>query len=313
MSQLTSENQIQADVEDLKARFSHTQELYREVAALLFFRYGIAPTANKLYQYVRKGSMTAPAEALGRFWADLREKSRVRIQAPGLPDELSAQAGNLVATLWDLAHAKAQDSLAALRDDVEAQLITIRLELEKAQTAETVSRTALEAQRQTNTELTQQLKEATAAKFTLEARLSASDEERELLRQAVKESRESFGQELEKVRMSLHSIEARSEAEIKRCLLEIDRERTLAGKVTQELGATKASMAKLQAANKVETTKLHGQVSNLREDLGKRQGQLVQLKAQLVAAQKQLVLVNATRTKAASKVKAKATSAKAKT
>lgn len=39
---------------------------------MLFFRYGITPTANKLYQLVRKGSMSAPSEALTRFWSARR-------------------------------------------------------------------------------------------------------------------------------------------------------------------------------------------------------------------------------------------------
>ena len=66
-------NQIQAEVERLRAQFPDTQELYREVSALLFFRYGITPTANKLYQLVRKGSMSAPAEALNKFWETILE------------------------------------------------------------------------------------------------------------------------------------------------------------------------------------------------------------------------------------------------
>ncbi len=39
--------------------------LYREVCGLLFFRYGVTPTANKLYSLVRKGSMGTPAEGRG--------------------------------------------------------------------------------------------------------------------------------------------------------------------------------------------------------------------------------------------------------
>lgn len=50
----------------------------REVCALIFFRYGITPTGNKLYQLVRKGRMRASAKALATFWSDLHEKSRVR-------------------------------------------------------------------------------------------------------------------------------------------------------------------------------------------------------------------------------------------
>lgn len=96
-----------------------TQDLYREVCTILFFRYGITPTANKLYQYVRKGSMSAPAEALAKFWEDLREKSRVRIEHPDLPDTLKSVAGELVATLWTKAQTGAQDGLAAFRAEAQ--------------------------------------------------------------------------------------------------------------------------------------------------------------------------------------------------
>jgi hypothetical protein len=82
------------EIDRLREQFPHTQDLYREVCVLLFFRYGIIPTANKLYQLVRKGSMTAPAEALNKFWEDLREKSRVRIEHPDLPDSLKTAPGN---------------------------------------------------------------------------------------------------------------------------------------------------------------------------------------------------------------------------
>ena len=50
---MTDETRLQADIEALRPRFPDTQDLYREVCAILFFRYGITPTANKLYQLVR--------------------------------------------------------------------------------------------------------------------------------------------------------------------------------------------------------------------------------------------------------------------
>lgn len=65
--ELSSENAIVASVAELRERFPRTQDLYREVCVLLFFRHGITPTANKLYQLVRKGSMSAPTEALNHF------------------------------------------------------------------------------------------------------------------------------------------------------------------------------------------------------------------------------------------------------
>src|SRR5690606_28853597 len=105
-----NESQILADVAQLRDRFSHTQTLYKEVAALLFFRYGVTPTANKLYQLVRKGSMSAPAQALQTFWEDLRDKSRVRLDVADTPEELQALTGDLLGRIWQeaMGHSKQQ-------------------------------------------------------------------------------------------------------------------------------------------------------------------------------------------------------------
>src|ERR1700675_787269 len=89
---------LAAEIERLKAAFPKTRELYREVCALLFFRFGITPTANRLYQLVKRGSMSTPTQVLAEFWAELREKSRVRIEHPDLPAELQAAAGEPAAT-----------------------------------------------------------------------------------------------------------------------------------------------------------------------------------------------------------------------
>jgi len=65
--------------------------------------------------------MGTPAAVLGEFWAELREKSRVRIEHPDLPGDLRDAAGELVATLWTRATASAQAELDALRGEVEGQ------------------------------------------------------------------------------------------------------------------------------------------------------------------------------------------------
>jgi hypothetical protein len=48
-----SDATLQADLAELRTRFPETRALYREVCGLLFFRYGVTPTANKLYGLVR--------------------------------------------------------------------------------------------------------------------------------------------------------------------------------------------------------------------------------------------------------------------
>ena len=55
---------LEADIVEVRARIQETQQVYREVCALLFFRYGETPTANRLYQLVRKGSITSRQDTL---------------------------------------------------------------------------------------------------------------------------------------------------------------------------------------------------------------------------------------------------------
>jgi uncharacterized protein YPO0396 len=50
--------------------------------------------------------MSTPAQVLARFWSDLRERSRVRIEHPDLPEALRESAGELVLELWS----RAQDA-----------------------------------------------------------------------------------------------------------------------------------------------------------------------------------------------------------
>ena len=139
-----TEKQLITDIERLREEFTQTQDLYREVCALLFFRYGLTPTANKLYQLVRKGSMTAPADALNKFWEDLREKSRVRIEHPDLPEALKTAAGDLAATLWTSAQSLAQESLTAYRGEAQASVVEAKAKLEAAKGAQEVAQRQLE-------------------------------------------------------------------------------------------------------------------------------------------------------------------------
>lgn len=64
---MNTEIELQSDIETLRGRFTETKDLYREVCALLFFRYGITPTASKLYpnRYTAKAANVLPLLAGG--------------------------------------------------------------------------------------------------------------------------------------------------------------------------------------------------------------------------------------------------------
>lgn len=239
---LSSDATLAADIERLKAAHPKTRELYREVCALLFFRHGITPTANRLYQLVRRGSMGTPTAVLGEFWAELREKSRVRIEHPDLPADLGAAAAELVVALWTRATASAGATLDALRDEVEAQraeaqqsVVAARDELGRVESALEQRTAALLAAQVEVRDLEKAQAEGHAQRQALEAELgriraALAARDRELV-----EVREAFSRDLEKQREAAERAEDRLRASEKRALLEIDRERSTATKLQKEL------------------------------------------------------------------------------
>ena len=204
---LSDEARVAAEIDRLKAEFPKTRELYREVCALLFFRFGITPTANRLYQLVKRGSMGTPTAVLGEFWTELREKSRVRIEHPDLPADLGVAAGELVATLWTRATASAATALDALRAEVKAQraesqqlVIAARDELGRVETALEQRTAALLAAQVEVRELDRAQAEGHAQRQALAgelARISAALAARE---RELHEARGGFSRDLAKQR-----------------------------------------------------------------------------------------------------------------
>src|SRR5690554_4195780 len=105
-----TESQLHVAVEQLRSQHSNTIDLYKAVAALLFFQYDSTPTTNRMYQLVRKGSMSAPAEALRLFWQELRERSQVRMEQADIPATLKQSVGSLVAQIWEESLDQAQQA-----------------------------------------------------------------------------------------------------------------------------------------------------------------------------------------------------------
>ena len=241
---MSEESEIQAEVEALRERFSDTKALYREVCALLFFRYGITPTASKLYQHVRKGSMSAPAEALTRFWEDLRGKARVEIDHPDLPEALKEAAGQAVSVLWTQATELAREELAVLRVEARTEAQSAQTELQEAQQRST----ALEAQIQTAQSKAAELEirvQGLAAELEQERRAHAACTARgEALSRQVDElkleqskSRQHFSAELDKGRAAIDEAASRAAEAERRALREIDRERTARTQVDSKRAA----------------------------------------------------------------------------
>jgi len=291
----SDETRLAADIERLKVEFPKTRELYREVCALLFFRFGVAPTANRLYNLVRRGTMSTPASVLSEFWAELREKSRVRIEHPDLPTDLSEAAGELIGTLWTRAATSAQAELTSLRDEVEAQraeaeqrVVAAREELGRTETALEQRTAALLAAQVEIRELERQQAQEAATRQALEAQIKRLGEEAVARERELEKVRDTFSRDLEKLRETASRAEERLRASEKRALLEIDRERSAVGKVQKELAEAAKRAEKREAEHRRTVDALQAQQGDTRHQNGVLQGKLAALEAAHHALQDQL-------------------------
>jgi chromosome segregation ATPase len=276
-----NETQLIAEIDKLREQFPATQDLYREVCALLFFRYGSTPTANKLYQLVRKGSMSAPAEALNKFWAALREKSRVRIEHPDLPDSLKTAAGELTATLWSSAQAAAAESLSALRAEAQAAVMESKAAVEAAESRLAVSKelnektlTELQDARGEMARLQQLLAAERATRESIEVQLIKSQADIAAHLEAQESARRYFADEMEKLRTASQLDKERFTASERRFLQEIDRERQTATKLQKELDHVRQEAARIQEQHRTDLAALQNQLGDLRQQVGSLDGRL---------------------------------------
>ncbi|MBB5470929.1 uncharacterized protein YhaN [Paraburkholderia sp. Clong3] len=314
---LPVETRLAAEIDRLKAEIPKTRELYREVCALLFFRFGITPTANRLYQLVKRGSMSTPTQVLGEFWAELREKSRVRIEHPDLPADLGPAAGELVAALWTRATASAEAALDALRDEVEAQrveaqrsVVAARDELGRVETALEQRTAALLAAQVEVRELEKAQAEGHAARQACEAEVVRLKAEALVRDRELDKVREGFSRDLEKLRESAERAEERLRASEKRALLEIDRERGTAAKLQKDLDAAVKRADSREADHHRAVEVLRAQIGDARHQAGMLQGRLDAVLATNVALQQQLAALRQADTRDARPARAKAASAR---
>lgn len=293
------EREIREAIDALRDTTENTHELYREACALLFFRYGITPTANKLYQFVRKGSMSAPAEALARFWEELREKSRVRIEHPDLPDSLRLAAGELVGRLWSEAQAAAHEDLSAFRQEADARVAaanatTRRAEHEWQTANEELEhlQEALDSVSERNLALERTLAAERAEKEALARQFSAAQQRHQALETELSAARRDFATELEKLREAVRRAEERHEAAEKRALLEVDRERTTTAKAQKELAHLRQAAVDSGQRQRDEVAAIQRELGDVRQKLGAAEGSLIKMRE--IAGQ-QVAQMDATR------------------
>ena len=306
---MTSETAIQADVEALRAQFADTRALYREVCGLLFFRYGLTPTASKLYQYVRKGSMGTPAEVLAQFWEEMRQKAKVEIEHPGLPDALKQTAGELLTTLWQQATEQAREELARLREEAAAETAALQTQLEQAKGRTEALQTQVDALRAQENHLQGQLQ---AVRDDLEverrnhsgarARGLALEQQLAELKQELASSRAHFSAEMDKAQAAVELAAQRSKEAEHRALREMDQERQARSHAEKLLETTRAQHTEAERRHQAALVEQGAEQARMAAAL-ERAGWQVEENAKLLQAQ-ELRLQQAQEARAAHKAEA---------
>jgi chromosome segregation ATPase len=286
---------VTTEIERLRAEIPDTKRLYQEVCVLLFFRHGVTPTANKLYQLVHKGSMSAPTEALRAFWADLRDKSRVRIERADLPEEIRDAAGEMLAALWKRAQESADENLSVLRDKASSTALSAQkaqqaAESESARLNEDLGRSRrelIEAQ-QRILELERQLASERAGKESAVVEVEKAGARVASLDQALSDARRDFAAELEKQRQALERSEERVQGTEKRALLEIDRERMIASRAEKELEQLRQTQKEESERHNSAMLESQKRALELQQRLGQAEGLLQAQKESIGRAAEQL-------------------------
>jgi hypothetical protein len=284
---IINEQQLMTEIDKLRGQFTETQDLYREVCVLLFFRYGITPTANKLYQYVRKGSMSAPADALNKFWSELREKSRVRINRTDIPEKINEAAGNFIAALWNEAQEAAQAGFSELIENANAEILKFKLDAQLArQTAEKIQaqldegNLELKNTKKLISETDYLLQINTTALAHREKSLTELKIERNSFQQLLIDTKSSFSKDLVAMNLSLSKAEERYVALEKKSLLEVDRARQQIKSLEKEILVIRQMGKKEQYSYINELDKKMHIIAALNNKVGTLNGKLIEIAKQ---------------------------------
>lgn len=230
---MATENEIRAVLAPRLEAAKSRKEKTRVAAAVLFFEYGIYPSAKVVHQYTQQGSMTDIGTDLRAFWLELREKSRVQIDAPYLPAELNESFSGALAKVWELSMDKATASFDVERQEQQERVRQAEQGLRIAQEASGLLEADVQA---LGVDLRHEREHRSAAESQCAALLAQADELRTALakaegqilasEQARQAAQEQFSKDLEAERAARKRDAEMLNGEIRFAKMQIDAART---------------------------------------------------------------------------------------
>ena len=122
----------------------------------------------------------------------------------------------------------------------------------------------------------------------MQQQLDASDKKIQQTEAALVEARRDFSHELEKMRLALQKSEERCEANEKRSLLEIDRERTQGLRLQKDLKVAQELLQSIHEKHGREMAQLQSELGEAKLKLGSSEGILQEMRARNLRLEEQL-------------------------
>lgn len=193
--------------------------------------------------------MSTPADVLNRFWQDLRDRTRVKIDHPDLPGAMKQVAAEAVLSIWRAASEAATGELAALRaeaphqaHEAEAVRNLAAAELDVIRQAAAATQAELEATRAQLAGLRDALAAEREAHAATSARLQETHRQLDEAGNQLMQVKAEFTVELDRGRERVTAAEERAVSHEKRALREIDQERTARQKNEKQVEELRAQL-----------------------------------------------------------------------
>ena len=274
-----SDEGIRAALAPRLAAVKSRHEKTREAATLLFFGHGIYPSAKTVHSYTQHGSLTDINGDLREFWSDLREKTRVKLDAPMLPDELVSQFSEALAKVWSLAGEKANAVLDGERQEMHAKVLIAQQESTEAQRMCRVADERTQAielelrQERERRELAEKRVEALAADVIgLQSSLAKWQEQAESEAKARKDSEERYLRDLESERSTrLHEAESLN-SEIRFAKMQIESARSVERELRDQFVSIRSGLEIELASYRQKSSKAEDALATARLEMAELKG-----------------------------------------
>jgi predicted nucleic acid-binding Zn-ribbon protein len=287
-----TEDTIRAALAPRLAAAKTRHEKTRETATLLFFQYGIYPSAKVVHGYTQHGSMTDINTDLREFWNDLRERSRVKIEAPMFPDAVTAMFSDALAKVWELAMDKAHAALDGERQEAADQVAQAQRDAYEAQRMRQIAESDAQSreyelrQERNRREVAEKKIDVQAAEIdALQSSLVQWQAQAEAEAQARKAALEQFSRDLESERAARQRDNEMFEGEIKFAKMQIEAARSTERDLREQIKEDKASKDVELAAYRQRASRAEDALGAARIELAEIKGRYAGLEERIVELQ----------------------------